>query len=550
MFKMTAKKPPNFKIEFPGSDEVKQRVKSKMNDIREKMTRSLGKPVNNTLILEVCLDEWIKQHRKPARPTQKSEIGHSTFVGVTKDNTEQKLFITAETSLQKCIEVAEAHGRHCNGNLSLISMDYKGHAITSKIRCSQAGKKHEYRWSSSPYLPSGEYLVNHRMVFGFTTSGMLPSHYSRFSGGAGIGSVDQRKRDRIIGEIYTHVKEESKSSTEEALLEEMASYGDDPDDVVNMQLDGEDEMMHIAAHPGINIATDARHGWRKNAKDTSVVAIGDQSHKALRVEHVTKRDDSVSQRHERIGTERIYDYLEASGTFVNVHAHDSNATVDKIAHARACVNQNDTWHGMKSLKKALTPISTGPLYKQGTTWHSQLFDKVEPVLTHARHVMRNCDNDADILRNKLLVCVDHYQNRHGQCSTSSRCQNDAKYEPSCVVLTAPKAVTLLKDTLTKSLLFKKAESYYLAKDTYYVESFNNVMNIFQDKRIVFSDMQYDLRSELAVCHWNENVDREYTSISQPRNQQNKRQKAKKVLKRPTFRYRENMWRRYMTSIFE
>lgn len=26
---------------------------------------------------------------------------------------------------------------------------------------------------------------------------------------------------------------------------------------------------------GINIVTDARHGWRKNAKDTSVVAVGD-----------------------------------------------------------------------------------------------------------------------------------------------------------------------------------------------------------------------------------------------------------------------------------
>ena len=27
---------------------------------------------------------------------------------------------------------------------------------------------------------------------------------------------------------------------------------------------------------GIEIMTDARHGWRKNAKDTSVVAIGEK----------------------------------------------------------------------------------------------------------------------------------------------------------------------------------------------------------------------------------------------------------------------------------
>jgi hypothetical protein len=50
-------------------------------------------------------------------------------------------------------------------------------------------------------------------------------------------------------------------------------------------------------------------------------------------------------------------------------------------------------------------------------------------------------------------------------------------------------------------------SYALAKDTFYVESFNNVINIFQDKRISFSDEQYKFRSNLAVLHWNENVDR-------------------------------------------
>ncbi len=35
---------------------------------------------------------------------------------------------------------------------------------------------------------------------------------------------------------------------------------------------------------GSDIATDARHGWRKNSKETSVVANGDRSH---RHEHVT-----------------------------------------------------------------------------------------------------------------------------------------------------------------------------------------------------------------------------------------------------------------------
>jgi hypothetical protein len=46
--------------------------------------------------------------------------------------------------------------------------------------------------------------------------------------------------------------------------------------------------------------------------------------------------------------------------------------------------------------------------------------------------------------------------------------------------------------------------YVLAKDTFYVESFDNGINIFQDKRISFSDEQYKFRSNLAVLHWNEN----------------------------------------------
>jgi hypothetical protein len=46
----------------------------------------------------------------------------------------------------------------------------------------------------------------------------------------------------------------------------------------------------------------------------------------------------------------------------------------------------------------------------------------------------------------------------------------------------------------------------------YMEKYFNVMNIFQDKRICFGDEQYKFRSDLTVCHWNENVDRGYTSI--------------------------------------
>lgn len=69
---------------------------------------------------------------------------------------------------------------------------------------------------------------------------------------------------------------------------------------------------------GITIMTDARHGWRKNAKDSSIVAIGEKTHRVIKSEHVTKQDDHVSQRHEKIGTERIYEFLDEQGVDVIV----------------------------------------------------------------------------------------------------------------------------------------------------------------------------------------------------------------------------------------
>jgi len=59
---------------------------------------------------------------------------------------------------------------------------------------------------------------------------------------------------------------------------------------------------------------------------------------------------------------------------------------------------------------------------------------------------------------------------------------------------------LLDSVIRRSTIYKAPEDYVLAKDTFYVESFNNVMNIFQDKRICFSEEQCKFRSNLAVLH--------------------------------------------------
>ena len=127
---------------------------------------------------------------------------------------------------------------------------------------------------------------------------------------------------------------------------------------------------------------------------------------------------------------------------------------------------------------------------------------------------------------------------------------DPNYEPSRIVITNPKAEKSLENVVQSSLIFKNPEDFVLARDSYYVESFNTVMNIFQDNRIDFSNQQYNMRSQLAVLHWNENVDREYTSIWNPRDQRApRRQKGKTMYKAVKYQYRRNIWDTYMASMF-
>ena len=76
------------------------------------------------------------------------------------------------------------------------------------------------------------------------------------------------------------------------------------------------------------------------------------------------------------------------------------------------------------------------------------------------------------------------------------------------------------------------------------------MNIFQDKRIAFSDANYLSRSQLAVCHWNENVDRNFTSVWNPERRNAPRSiKGKKNYKSATYSYRDNIWKRQIEFFF-
>lgn len=89
--------------------------------------------------------------------------------------------------------------------------------------------------------------------------------------------------------------------------------------------------------------------------------------------------------------------------------------------------------------------------------------------------------------------VKHYKNNHSECYHSAGYKKDNNYKPSRLALVQKFTEKLLLDVILSSNLYKYPEVYVVAKDTYYVESFNNTMNLFYDKRIAFGNQAYSTR---------------------------------------------------------
>ena len=90
---------------------------------------------------------------------------------------------------------------------------------------------------------------------------------------ASIECISKERRSKCFVNIRTMFHNECVHSIDNAVNDEIASYE---------ELDG------------INIMTDTRHGWRKNSKDTSVLALGEQTHKVMNCVHNTKLQDKVA----------------------------------------------------------------------------------------------------------------------------------------------------------------------------------------------------------------------------------------------------------------
>ncbi len=434
-----------FHLECPWGENVQKVIVDGMQKVRQNLMSAWNRPVNNSDIMQHLLMLYNRTQAYDSE-NEDNRFNFTTYQEANQEEVDQKIILTAESSLQKCMDIAANHARHCSGLLNINKVTHRGHAGMVTLRCSDPHTKHSYIWSSSPYLPNHELLVNCRMLHAYSTSGLLRIRYMRFCDAANIGTIrairDGKRNLPLIEFHNSAIQVEYDESTEKSLLE-VGLY------------------EHMSE--GINIITDARHGWRRNAKDTSVVAIGEKTHKVIHHEHVTKQDDHVTQRHEALGMNRIFQKMAVQDVTINMVIHDRNMAVNKIVQQHSVGNQNDLWHGIKSVKKTLTQISSGPKYKHGTTWHRELDDKVDPVGTHYHWAVRNCNGDATKLRNSLANIVTHYKDSYKNCHDSARCRRDPNYEPSRKIITNPKAEKLLHDAIIHSLIYKSSEDLYMAK---------------------------------------------------------------------------------------
>ena len=254
-----------------------------------------------------------------------------------------------------------------------------------------------------------------------------------FSNTAGIGCISKEKRKTLHESHKQSVEHVYKDSIEEVLMEKIWMY----------------EELN-----GTDIMTDARNNWRINAKDTSVV-IGEKNHKVLQCQHVTKADDAVSQRHELKGTREMYRYFEAKDTSINVQSHDRNMTVNKFV--KICgytLKQNDSWHIVKSMKKALKSISSTKKAKLGSNSFMIRKNQWQFVCTGHTETVKESSKTSKSVSN----IMNHYTNEHSGCHPTSWCKLDLNCKPSRQLITYSKAEKLLKTTIENSMIYKR---YYI-----------------------------------------------------------------------------------------
>lgn len=297
------------------------------------------------------------------------------------------------------------------------------------------------------------------------------------------------------------------------------------------------------------IITDARHDSSRGAQHTTVSALSHSNKKVVYSLNWSKEDMSAAASREIPMTKQVIESLATLGHRVGEVAHDYVPGLKHWFSTKGIKNSYDSWHGGKGVKKAIQKVASGLVRDAEKSWFAELSDKVKCTKTHIYYGMKNCNGDADVLRNYITNIVDHYQGNHTKCHQDSRCKEDG-YVCSKKPLVSEKAIAAYRKAVEGTTVFKNAEDYVLCRDTYWIESLHLVMLIYTPKRIHFSRADtYEMRIQLAILDWNENVLREASSLQfYQTSRQPDRIAPHRVLTEKTYKFKEEIWETFFSTL--
>ncbi|CAH1780860.1 unnamed protein product [Owenia fusiformis] len=302
---------------------------------------------------------------------------------------------------------------------------------------------------------------------------------------------------------------------------------------------------------GITMETDACFSAFRNAKRSITFGLCNETHTVLADKvKSTNHDDSSVQRHETIATKEILNDFKQEGIKVRCIVHDSNNSVSKVVKDDfpEVKEQKDVWHVIKNVMSSFKKISKGTKKTENICWHGQLFDKYDGIKNHIWYSIMHSGNDETLLRGSLDAIVSHYQGYHESCRLTSHCVRNPRYAPSRVLLTDPIAIDLLSKFVHDTSIYKNPHLVLEGLSTSYVEAANNALRSFLPKRHSFGDTSFQVRVDLFILHWNENVNRPFKRAVVPQNEGTPRENSgRKYQSKKTFQYLEKIWISYLEA---
>lgn len=108
------KRPPSFKLEIPANEEKKNELLQNLQKVREVLVKQLGRPVNNTDIMDALVNAWGKSNDENELEYPKTP---GTYINVKKSEVNQDFFLTSVSSVSRLMDVAAIHGNTVAENL-------------------------------------------------------------------------------------------------------------------------------------------------------------------------------------------------------------------------------------------------------------------------------------------------------------------------------------------------------------------------------------------------------------------------------------------------